>query len=524
LYFASSSDPNETWVPLYEKAYAKAHGDYESIDGGFTGEAIEDLTGGVSTLFKVKDILDEDLFWHDELLHANKDRLFACYIELDYPDSSGQAGLVPQHAYSILEAKEVNDRKFVVIRNPWGEQGEWQGDWSDGSKLWTPEWMKALGHTFGNDGRFIMEYKDFLKTWQTIDRCLLFDEKWHISSAHVEAKLRPWPAAPTFGDVCFTVLLTERTPAIFVLSQHDSRYWKGLEGNLWWRLEFRVFKAGEKDYLARSEKGWYDKRSVNVEFKNLDPGEYIVHVRLDRSAFRNKDYMDTADCSDAKLYRVQAKLMESRALAPNYNREEAEATYLAPPSDVYDGRPLSKIPRVDIVGKVVEKDAEKAGTPLTTIGKTVTINDSPNTVTFELDEPPQGLTEDKESASDKEEVGVQADSTPEDGAETAKSEGTQTEKSETGESKPAEERYDIDVVVDEDSEEADAAGKADADKRADGEKEKDGEGDGEGDAPKKEVDEKKAKEEERANADSVFLLFRVYSMDSEAKIGAETRL
>jgi Calpain family cysteine protease len=37
LYFAKCSDQNETWLPLLEKAYAKAHGDYVSISGGWTG-------------------------------------------------------------------------------------------------------------------------------------------------------------------------------------------------------------------------------------------------------------------------------------------------------------------------------------------------------------------------------------------------------------------------------------------------------------------------------------------------------
>jgi hypothetical protein len=37
LYFARCRDENETWLPLLEKAYAKAHGDFSSIEGGHVG-------------------------------------------------------------------------------------------------------------------------------------------------------------------------------------------------------------------------------------------------------------------------------------------------------------------------------------------------------------------------------------------------------------------------------------------------------------------------------------------------------
>ena len=37
LYYASCAHPDETWVPLVEKAFAKAHGDFDAIDGGWPG-------------------------------------------------------------------------------------------------------------------------------------------------------------------------------------------------------------------------------------------------------------------------------------------------------------------------------------------------------------------------------------------------------------------------------------------------------------------------------------------------------
>ena len=47
ILFFAQSEKGETWVPLVEKAFAKLHGDYASLSGGFTGEGIEDMTGFV---------------------------------------------------------------------------------------------------------------------------------------------------------------------------------------------------------------------------------------------------------------------------------------------------------------------------------------------------------------------------------------------------------------------------------------------------------------------------------------------
>ena len=45
---ARRTDDNEWWVCLVEKAYAKFNGSYESIEGGFTGWALTELTGGIA--------------------------------------------------------------------------------------------------------------------------------------------------------------------------------------------------------------------------------------------------------------------------------------------------------------------------------------------------------------------------------------------------------------------------------------------------------------------------------------------
>jgi hypothetical protein len=122
LYFASCAHENETWLPLLEKAYAKVHGDYEAINGGISGEAVEDLTGGVTSKILTDRILSKERLWN-ELKLINKDFLFSASSPGAYgDDSSVRRGLALSHAYSVIKAVEADseDKKLkhrlVLIR------------------------------------------------------------------------------------------------------------------------------------------------------------------------------------------------------------------------------------------------------------------------------------------------------------------------------------------------------------------------------------------------------------------------
>ncbi|RLN10609.1 hypothetical protein BBO99_00002204 [Phytophthora kernoviae] len=54
-YFARCRNPNELWVSLLEKAYAKLHGSYETLIGGFVDCALNDLTGMCSEQIILKE-------------------------------------------------------------------------------------------------------------------------------------------------------------------------------------------------------------------------------------------------------------------------------------------------------------------------------------------------------------------------------------------------------------------------------------------------------------------------------------
>jgi hypothetical protein len=114
LYFARCEDPNETWLPILEKAYAKAHGDYESISGGWSGEAVEDLTGGVTTTVATNRVLSKDKLWK-ELANSDGEFVFALSAMGTGWDSQ-KGGLALGHAYSILQSREEVDEDGKKVR------------------------------------------------------------------------------------------------------------------------------------------------------------------------------------------------------------------------------------------------------------------------------------------------------------------------------------------------------------------------------------------------------------------------
>jgi len=88
-----------------------------------------------------EDIMDKELFWREQLTQVNKKYLWGGGSK-----RQSSKGVVGGHAYAVLRTWESEDGalKLVKLRNPWGDT-EWEGDWSDGSKLWTPQKMVELG-------------------------------------------------------------------------------------------------------------------------------------------------------------------------------------------------------------------------------------------------------------------------------------------------------------------------------------------------------------------------------------------
>lgn len=183
LVFMHSSDPDEFWSSLLEKAYAKLYGSYDALRGGTTCEAMVDMTGGITEFYDVQtEETPPNLF---QILHKGfmRGSLLGCSIEAKDDSEREDAlpnGLIKGHAYSVTHVVCINVRgrnlQMLRLRNPWHGTSEWNGPWSDKSSEWSmmgERERRELGLVFDGDGEFWMEFNDFMSNFTRVELCNL---------------------------------------------------------------------------------------------------------------------------------------------------------------------------------------------------------------------------------------------------------------------------------------------------------------------------------------------------------------
>lgn len=176
LVFLHSAQNNEFWSALLEKAYAKLCGSYEALKGGQTSEAMEDFTGGVTEVFDLKK--PPNNFFKLLVKAQDRQSLMCCSIEAKPNEIEAKLdnGLIKGHAYTVTGVQKVRDIELLRIRNPWGNEREWTGAWSDESDDWrqfSEAEKKEIGLTYDDDGEFWMSYNDFMSNFTRVEICML---------------------------------------------------------------------------------------------------------------------------------------------------------------------------------------------------------------------------------------------------------------------------------------------------------------------------------------------------------------
>ncbi|KAL8810965.1 MAG: hypothetical protein Q9200_002182 [Gallowayella weberi] len=280
-------------------------------------EGLEDLTGGVTSELLTTDILDKNEFWTEELMNVNKSFLFG--LSAKGGRWGERKGIVEDHSYSVMEARELDGFRLLKIKNPWGKKDgakkEWDGPWSDGSEEWTPDRMKRIDYTFGNDGVFWMAYQDVLKQFQRIDRTRLFGADWFITQQWTSADV-PWSVE--YSDTHFRFTLSKDSPVVLVLCQLDDRYFRGLDGQYVYRLQFELYEDGQEDYIAQNRPKYSMTRSATTEL-DLEAGQYFVRVKITATRYKS-----SPKAEDVVLRNCEKRPEKLRAVGRSYNLAHAK--------------------------------------------------------------------------------------------------------------------------------------------------------------------------------------------------------
>jgi hypothetical protein len=132
--YARSSEAGEIWPAVFEKAYAKwktndagDQPDYGPIAGGWPVVATTELTGLIGTT-QTCSALSADDIWNSVRGNSRTYRTVNpmtawTFCQTPTPVDYTGTGIVAYHAYTILGWAYVNNIKYVVIRNPWGNNG-----------------------------------------------------------------------------------------------------------------------------------------------------------------------------------------------------------------------------------------------------------------------------------------------------------------------------------------------------------------------------------------------------------------
>ncbi|XP_036706263.1 calpain-7 isoform X2 [Balaenoptera musculus] len=147
LLCSYSNNKSELWVSLIEKAYMKVMGGYD-FPGSNSNIDLHALTGWIP----------ERIAMHSDSQTFSKDNSFRMLYQRFHKgdvlitastgvmtEAEGERwGLVPTHAYAVLDIRELKGLRFIQLKNPWSHL-RWKGRYSENDvKNWTPELQKCL--------------------------------------------------------------------------------------------------------------------------------------------------------------------------------------------------------------------------------------------------------------------------------------------------------------------------------------------------------------------------------------------
>ncbi|KAG5896976.1 hypothetical protein JTB14_018491 [Gonioctena quinquepunctata] len=157
LLCSYSSNKNEFWISFLEKAYMKVMGGYD-FPGSNSNIDLHALTGWIPERTAIRpkepDFNKNTLFSTLESRLANGDVLVTVATGELSDMEAERSGLVPTHAYAVMDVRTVNGVKLLKLKNPWSHL-RWRGNYSElDTTHWNPELQRILNYDPNSAAQF----------------------------------------------------------------------------------------------------------------------------------------------------------------------------------------------------------------------------------------------------------------------------------------------------------------------------------------------------------------------------------
>lgn len=128
IHVVDRRNPGLLWPALLEKAYLKVRGGY-NFPGSNSGTDLWIITGWIpEQVFLQSDELEPERFWKRMSSAFNFGDVFVTMGTGKMSSrTERELGLASEHDYAVLDLREVDGQRLMLVKNPWCEGTSWRG-------------------------------------------------------------------------------------------------------------------------------------------------------------------------------------------------------------------------------------------------------------------------------------------------------------------------------------------------------------------------------------------------------------
>ena len=354
IHVVDRHNPGLLWPALVEKAYLKVRGGYD-FPGSNSGTDLWIITGWIpEQVFLQSDELEPDRFWK-RIVNAFSygDVLVTMGTGKMSAKAERELGLASEHDYAVLDLREINGQRLLLIKNPWCEGTSWRGRFKqeEHSQLEPSQQTKDEGLAqIDADNGHVQSSRDLLNAdeqlspgtfWMDLDNAIQHFESiylnwnpglfacrqdvhfaWSLSASEQEYR-KPRNRFASLTSHPQTVITPSRSGTVWVLlwrhfkntvheDATDEEIAKGgYDIDLSGHISLAVFSSqGKRVMLAEryTQKGWFvDSPQTMLKLDDCRAGEQYTIVPLEQDLLPTEHTFTLSVFSNAPLEIFDAK-------------------------------------------------------------------------------------------------------------------------------------------------------------------------------------------------------------------------